>query len=92
MYRVTVCPAAAQGILSPSYEITVVERGEPTLQSTEMAGGTKLVTLTFHDTGFIPRYDPQFLSSLDGTCAHPSRDASSGSRAFKDVRDGEPEG
>ena len=48
--------------------------------------------LTFYDTGSISRYDPQFLSGLDDTCAYPSRDARSGSRAFEDVRDGEPEG
>lgn len=75
MYKVTVCPAAAQGILFPSDEITVVLRDEnPRFSRNDWS-----LPLTFYDTGFISRYDPQFLSGLDGTCAYPSRDACSGS-------------
>lgn len=85
-YMVTVCPAAAQGILSPSYEITIIERNRPLV--TKRTG--RAVSLTFYDTGFVTRYDPQFLSSLDGTCTHSPRNARGGSRTFEDVRDGKP--
>ena len=57
MYMVTVCPAAAQGILSPSYEITVTQEGDHHLV-TEMAVGDGSASLTFYDTRFITRYDP----------------------------------